>query len=76
MTTKELIKAEIDTVPEEDLDELYNLVRNFMLSRAGSAEQSIMDKLQSSQFDGPEDLPTNHFEQAGFQVLTRDARKQ
>jgi hypothetical protein len=60
MTTKELIKAEIDRLPEEALDEVYNLIKSFSKSAAKDAEQSILVKLSSIQFDGPEDLSANH----------------
>jgi hypothetical protein len=36
MTTKELIKAEIDSVPEENLDELYELIKNFTQPKSQS----------------------------------------
>jgi hypothetical protein len=60
MTTKELIKAEIDSLPEEALDELYHLIKDFARSRPQPDGRSILVKLQSIQFDGPEDLAANH----------------
>ncbi len=60
MTTKELIKAEIDTINEEDLDELYNMIKGFAQSREQSKKQSFMSKLRSIQIDdAPEDLAAN-----------------
>ena len=59
MTTKELIKAEIDTVPEEKLDELYELIKSFVQSRTGPNKPTLMDSLLEIQIDGPEDFSTN-----------------
>jgi hypothetical protein len=85
MTTKELIKAEIDSLPEEDLDELYRLIKDFTRSKPQNNGQSILTKLQQIQFDGPEDLAVNHDlyligvkrdeEQAGFRVLMSENAK-
>ena len=60
MTTKELIKAEIDNLSEDDLAELYRLIKDFSKSRPQANGQSILVKLQSIQFDGPTDLSANH----------------
>jgi hypothetical protein len=60
MTTKELIKAEIDRLSDEDLDELYRLIKDFTKSRPQNNGESILSKLQTIQFDGPEDLAANH----------------
>lgn len=59
MTTKELIKAEIDSLNQEELDELYTLIKKFARSRAAGTKQSIMSKLREIQFDGPEDFAPN-----------------
>ena len=60
MTTKELIEAEIDKLSEEDLEKLYSIIRDFMQSRSQAQSESILEKLQRIQFDGPEDLAANH----------------
>ena len=59
MTTKELIHAEIDRVNEQDLDELYRLVKGFTESKQESQKRSLMSKLRSIQIDAPEDFSTN-----------------
>jgi hypothetical protein len=59
MTTKELIKAEIDRLPEEALDEVYNLIKDFARSRSQVDQQTFMDKLLSIRIDAPEDFSTN-----------------
>ena len=69
MTTKERIQAEIERVSdEEDLTELYELVKGFTESRRNSnggqvaGKQSLMSKLRSIAIDAPEDFSAN-FEQ-------------
>ncbi|HEV2851363.1 MAG TPA: hypothetical protein VHC97_01015 [Thermoanaerobaculia bacterium] len=58
MTTKDLIKAEIDRVEEERLDELYDVVKLF--SRApGQEKPSLMSRLREIKIDAPEDFSTN-----------------
>ena len=59
MTTKELIRAEIDQVSEGDLDELYKLVKNFAQSKQQNPKQSLMSKLRSIKIDAPKDFSTN-----------------
>ncbi len=59
MTTKELIQAEIDSVPEEDLDRLYEWIRSFNLIRPKNDRRSFMSKLLEIQIDGPEDFAAN-----------------
>ena len=60
MTTKELIQAEIDRINEEDLDELYSLVKDFTQSKQPSRKQSLMAKLRTIRIDAPEDFSTNY----------------
>ncbi len=59
MTTKELIQAEIDSVPEEELDRLYEWVKSFNELRPKDEERSFMSKLRSIQIDAPEDFAAN-----------------
>jgi len=59
MTTKELIQAEIDRVSEDDLDELYSLVKDFTQSKQPSRKQSLMSKLRAIRIEAPEDFSTN-----------------
>jgi hypothetical protein len=60
MTTRELIQAEIDRLSEVDLEALYSVVQEFMRSRSQVQGESILEKLQRIQFDGPQDLAANH----------------
>lgn len=59
MVTKELLHAEIDRVPEKDLEQLYDLIKSFTQLKPQD-DRSFMSKLLSVQFDGPEDLAANH----------------
>ena len=59
MTTKELIQAEIDRINEEDLDELYTLVKDFTQSKQQSQKQSLMSKLRAIKIEAPEDFSIN-----------------
>ncbi|MFL6216565.1 MAG: hypothetical protein ACJ74J_21960 [Blastocatellia bacterium] len=59
MTTKELIQSEIDRISDEDLDELYSLVKDFTQSKQQGRKQSLMSKLRAIQINAPEDFSTN-----------------
>ena len=59
MTTKEMIIAEIDNLNEEELNEIYNLIRSFGGSSATGKKQSLMSSLLEIQIDGPEDFAAN-----------------
>ncbi|HKH46163.1 MAG TPA: hypothetical protein VKM72_15995 [Thermoanaerobaculia bacterium] len=58
MTLKELIKAEVDEVPEERLDELYGLIQHFKVevSEPREARPSLMFRLKRVKIDAPEDF--------------------
>ncbi len=59
MTTKELIKAEIDNLNEEDLDELYNFVQTLAQSKTRTGKQGLLTKLQEIRIDAPADFAAN-----------------
>ncbi|CAN5276397.1 hypothetical protein BH23GEM4_BH23GEM4_05470 [soil metagenome] len=56
MTTKELIRAEIERVGEEYMDELHALIRTFARSKQRTDKQSLMAKLKTIRIDAPEDF--------------------
>jgi hypothetical protein len=58
MTTRELIQAEIASVPEEKLEELYGLIRHFTATTA-PPQGSIMAKLRGIRIEAPADFATN-----------------
>jgi len=59
MISKETIKSEIEKVPPERLEELYQIVRSFAGPEARKANQSFMSRLRKIQIDGPEDFAAN-----------------
>jgi hypothetical protein len=59
MTTKERIQTAIDSVGEQDLDELYDLVRHFVESRAARPSTGIMAKLKGIKIEAPADFAAN-----------------
>ncbi len=59
MSTKELIKSEIETMDEKQLNELYPIVKQLAEAKK-AAPQSFMAKLRSiPKIDAPEDFATN-----------------
>ena len=59
MSTRELIRTEIENVPDEKLDELYSVVRGLAASKAASARPGIMAKLRSVTIEAPVDFAAN-----------------
>lgn len=59
MSTKELIQSAIETMDENQLNELYPIVKQFAEAKQ-AAPQSLMSKLRSiPKIDAPEDFATN-----------------
>lgn len=56
MITKEVIKSEIEKVPPEKLEELYQVVKSFTASRPPDEKRSFMARLREIKIDGPEDF--------------------
>ena len=59
MTAKDKIKAEIDSLNEEYLDELYLLIKDFAQSKQQLKKPSFMSKLKQIKIDAPEDFASN-----------------
>jgi hypothetical protein len=59
MSTKELIQAEIDPLSDEELDELYALIKNFTQSKRHAKPRSLMATLRCIQIDAPPDFAAN-----------------
>jgi hypothetical protein len=59
MNAKDNIKAEIDSLNEEYLDELYLLVKDFAQSKQHLKKPSFMSKLKQIKIDAPEDFASN-----------------
>ena len=59
MTTKQLIQAEIDALGEEDLGELYGIVKRFTASKSADNGRGILEKLRNIQIEAPPDFAEN-----------------
>ena len=59
MITKEIIKSEIEQVPEERLEELYEVVKLYSNPKARNNGASFLTKLKRISIDGPEDFAAN-----------------
>lgn len=59
MITKEAIKSEIEKVPPEKLEELYEVVKSFTASQPAGEKRSFMARLRKIKIDGPEDFAAN-----------------
>lgn len=60
MTTKELIQAEIGTLNDSDLEELYSMIKRFVeAKRRTGSPASLMSKLKRVKIDAPADFATN-----------------
>ena len=59
MTTKELIKAEIDNLSDEHVDELYKMIKSFPQSKTSTSSPGLLAKLKRIKIDAPEDFASN-----------------
>ncbi len=58
--TRELIQAELGHMSDEQLDELYTIVKQMTSARQRTSFRSIYDALDKIRIQGPEDLSTNY----------------
>ena len=59
MSTKERIQAILDSIPEENLDELHEVVRDFAIAHNGQKNPGIMERLKGVKIEGPADFAAN-----------------
>jgi hypothetical protein len=59
MVTKEIIKSEIERVPEERLEELYEVVKVYSRAETESNGNTLFSKLRKIKIQGPEDFSEN-----------------
>lgn len=59
MVTKEIIKSEIERVPEDRLEELYEVVKIYSRTETENNGESLFSKLKKISIDGPEDFSVN-----------------
>ena len=56
MISRELIKAEIENVPEERLDSLYSVVQEYARPGSTNGGPSLMSKLRQISIQAPDDF--------------------
>ncbi len=59
MVTKEIIKSEIERVPEDRLEELYEVVKIYSRTETENNGDTLFAKLRKISIDGPEDFSEN-----------------
>jgi hypothetical protein len=59
MVTKEMIRSEIEQVPEDRLEELYEVVKLYSSPKARNNGTSFLSKLKRISIEGPEDFAAN-----------------
>jgi len=59
MITKEIIKSEVERVPEERLEELYEVVKIYSRAESESNGGTLFSKLRDVTIEGPEDFSEN-----------------
>lgn len=59
MVTKEIIRSEIERVPETRLEELYEVVKIYSRTETESNGGTLFSKLRNITIDGPEDFSEN-----------------
>lgn len=59
MITKEIIRSEIERVPETRLEELYEVVKIYSRTETESNGGTLFSKLRNITIDGPEDFSEN-----------------
>lgn len=59
MVTKEIIKSEIERVPEERLEELYEVVKVYSRAETEMNGNTLFAKLKNISIDGPADFAEN-----------------
>jgi hypothetical protein len=65
MTVKELIQAEIDKIPEEELNNLYQWIKEFT-DKKNSTKKGILSQLKQIKIQGFTDFSVN-FDKYSYQ---------
>ena len=56
MATRELILREIIGLGEDQLEEVYNLIKKWIKPKTKNRKPTLPEKLKKIQIDGPEDF--------------------
>jgi hypothetical protein len=59
MSLRETIRAEIERVDERHLNELYEVVRQFVRAKARNGQSELLAWLTTIRIDGPRDFAAN-----------------
>jgi hypothetical protein len=59
MVTKKIIQSEIEKVPAERLEELYEVVKIYSRSETKENGSALLSKLKAISIDGPADFSEN-----------------
>ncbi len=59
IVTKETIKEEVEKVPKERLNELYEVVKDFSQPKKKKSKEEFLANLQKIRIDAPPDFATN-----------------
>ena len=59
MISKETIKKEIDNIPEERLEDLHQLLKEFSKSKNSGGKGNLMAKLRQIKIQSPRDFSKN-----------------
>jgi len=59
MITKDIIKTEIEKVPEERLEELYEIVKIYSQRESEKNGNTLFKKLRTISIEGPADFSEN-----------------
>ena len=70
MTFKQLIQAEIDKIPEEELNELYQWIKEFT-DKKNSTKKGILSQLKQIKIQGTTDFSVN-FDKYSYQQESND----
>ena len=57
MATKELVKAEIETLNDEQINEIYGFIQDL---KTPKEKKSLMEALMDIKIDAPKDFAVNH----------------
>jgi hypothetical protein len=57
--TKDIIKSEIERVPEHRLEALYEVVKIYSRTESATSDETLFSKLKRVSIDGPADFSEN-----------------
>jgi hypothetical protein len=61
MTTRQQLYAELENIKEENLDDFYQMLKDFIHTKQSVKKTGLLERLQQIKIDAPEDF-TTHFD--------------